>query len=203
MTEFDPYERVCFTAEYFDDPSAAKIYDDIKYVLMNKSGGMIGKIFYFLTECRGGPVIYFINENGHYRNITLEDIAEEDEEYFGSYIGKRSDEYSKIDLVYEEFKNSENESRGWKMAKEIVKLRNNIKSKETVVNNVFQNIQTTNTERVYSDRTPIDGFDPNKPWSWVCNGCGSREYSEALSDRDIDALACNECGDDEWHKEND
>ena len=205
MTEFEPYEGVCSTEEYFENSSNIILYDDIKYVLMNKSGGMIGKIFYFLTECRGGPVIYFINENGHYKNITLEDVAEEDEEYFGSYIGKRSDEYSKIDLVYEEFKNSEDESRGWKMAKEIVKLRNIIKSKETVVNNVVQNIQlpTTQNSYVYNDRTPIDGFDPNKPWSWVCNGCGSREYPEALSERDIDASACGECGDDEWHKEND
>lgn len=205
MTEFEPYEGVCSTEEYFENSSNIILYDDIKYVLMNKSGGMIGKIFYFLTECRGGPVIYFINENGHYKNITLEDVAEEDEEYFGSYIGKRSDEYSQIDLVYNEFKNSEDESRGWKMAKEIVRLRNIIKSKETVVNNVVQNVQlpTAQNSYVYSDRTPIDGFDPNKPWSWVCNGCGSREYSEALSERDIDALACSECGDDEWHKEND
>lgn len=35
MTEFEPYERVCFTAEYFDEPFAPKIYDDIKYLLMN------------------------------------------------------------------------------------------------------------------------------------------------------------------------
>lgn len=132
MTEFEPYERVCFTAEYFDEPSAPKIYDDIKYLLMNKSGGIIGKIFYFLSECRGGPVIYFINENGHYKNITLEDVAEEDEEYFGSYIAKRSDEYSEIDLVYNEFKNSDDESQGWKMAKEIVKLRNIIRPKDSV-----------------------------------------------------------------------
>ena len=129
MNEFDEYERVCFTAEYFDEPFAPKIYDDIKYVLMNKSGGMIGKIFYFLTECRGGPVIYFINENGHYKNITLEDVAEEDEEYFGSYIGKRSDEYSKIELVLNEFY-SELGYSDWNMAKEIVKLRNIIRPKE-------------------------------------------------------------------------
>lgn len=203
MTEFEPYEGVCSTEEYFENSSNIILYDDIKYVLMHKSGRMIGKIFFFLTECRGGPVIYFINEDGHYRNITSEDITEEDEEYFGSYIAKRSDEYSKIDLVYNEFKNSEDESRGWKMAKEIVRLRNIIKSKETVVNNVVQNVQQKNTGRVYNDRTPIDGFDPNKPWSWVCNGCGSREYSEVLSERDMDALACGECGDDEWHKEND
>lgn len=200
MNEFDEYERVCSTEEYFDEPSAPKIYDDIKYVLMNKSGRMIGRIFYFLANCRGGPVIYFINENGHYRNITSEDIAEEDEEYFGSYIAKRSEEYSEIDLVYNEFKNSDDESQGWKMAKEIVKLRNIIRSKESVVQNV--QLPSAQNSWVYSDRTPIAGFDPNKPWSWVCNGCGAIEYTSALSEQDIDKLACSVCGGDEWHKEN-
>lgn len=195
MKEFD---KICSMEEYFEDPHAPEIYDDVQYFLMNKSGEVIGNIFYFLTECRGGPVIYFTNEDGHYRNITSEDIAEDDEEYFGSYIAKRSEEYSQVSSVLCEFNFNETE-----MAKEVIKLRNIIKSKETAVNNVVQNIQQKNTYHVYNDRTPIDGFDPNKPWSWVCNGCGSREYSEALSERDLDALACGECGDDEWHKEND
>lgn len=134
MKDHEEYERICSVEEYFEDPYAPEIYEDIKYVLMNKSGDVIGNIFYFLTECRGGPVIYFTNEDGHYRNITSEDIAEEDEEYFGSYIAKRSEEYSKISSVLREFNFNETD-----MAKEVVKLRNIIKSKDTVVNRQFGN----------------------------------------------------------------
>ncbi len=195
------YTKVCSVEKFLEEPDAPCLYDDMKYYLIDEDGSSFGLVFHFLKHSRNGSRIYYIGDGDYPCVIEQDDL----EEFKTCYIAKRSNEISEIELVWDEFKPNgyADDSRDWKLAKEVVRLRNIIKSKETVVNNVVQNIQTTNTGRVYSDRTPIDGFDPNKPWSWVCNGCGSREYSEALSERDMDALACSECGDDEWHKEND
>lgn len=40
-------------------------------------------------------------------------------------------------------------------------------------------------------------------WVWVCNECGSREYSSAIPPSDIAAgrYACSGCGSDEFHLE--
>lgn len=195
------YTKVCSVEEFLEEPSAPCLFDDVKYYLLDEDGCNFGLVFHFLKHSRNGAKIYFIGDGDYPCEIGQDNL----EEYKSSYIAKRSNEISEIEKVWEEFKPNGyvDDTRGWKMAKEIVRLRNIIKLKETVVNNVVQNIRQKNTGRVYNDRTPIDGFDPNKPWSWVCNGCGSREYSEALSEKDMDALACGECGDDEWHKEND
>jgi hypothetical protein len=36
---------------------------------------------------------------------------------------------------------------------------------------------------------------------WVCNECGSREYSSSLSEADLEWLACGGCGGNEFHLE--
>jgi hypothetical protein len=38
-------------------------------------------------------------------------------------------------------------------------------------------------------------------WVWVCNECGSPEFTSALSESDLKHLACAGCGCDEFHKE--
>ena len=38
-------------------------------------------------------------------------------------------------------------------------------------------------------------------YSWVCNECGSYEFTMAVSEDDLSALACSGCGCDEFHKE--
>ena len=38
-------------------------------------------------------------------------------------------------------------------------------------------------------------------WYWVCNECGSPEYTSCVSEADIQELGCGNCGGDEWHKE--
>ena len=36
---------------------------------------------------------------------------------------------------------------------------------------------------------------------WVCNECGSSEFSDILKEDDLDWLACTSCGANEFHKE--
>jgi hypothetical protein len=39
-------------------------------------------------------------------------------------------------------------------------------------------------------------------WGWVCNECGSHEFTSAVSESDIhEYLACSGCGSDEFHRE--
>jgi DNA-directed RNA polymerase subunit RPC12/RpoP len=39
-------------------------------------------------------------------------------------------------------------------------------------------------------------------WSWVCNECGSHEFTSSISESDIEEyLACSGCGSAEFHKE--
>lgn len=38
-------------------------------------------------------------------------------------------------------------------------------------------------------------------WSWVCNECGSREFTSAVLEADLEYLACAGCGCNEFHKE--
>ena len=38
-------------------------------------------------------------------------------------------------------------------------------------------------------------------WRWVCNECGSPEYTSSVSEDDIQQLGCGNCGGCEWHKE--
>ena len=40
-------------------------------------------------------------------------------------------------------------------------------------------------------------LEPN----WVCNECGAQEFTSALSEADLDYLACSTCGGNEFHKE--
>ncbi len=40
-----------------------------------------------------------------------------------------------------------------------------------------------------------------KNYLWVCNECGSDEYTSAVSESDINNLGCGNCGASEWHKE--
>lgn len=35
---------------------------------------------------------------------------------------------------------------------------------------------------------------------WVCNECGSKEYTDSVSEEDIKRLACGSCGSEEFHK---
>jgi len=42
---------------------------------------------------------------------------------------------------------------------------------------------------------------PAQEWSWVCNECGSSEFTSALSEADLEYLACAGCGCNEFHKE--
>jgi len=45
---------------------------------------------------------------------------------------------------------------------------------------------------------PCSGDD----FVWVCNSCGSHEYTSQLGEQDIeDWLSCSSCGCDEFHKE--
>lgn len=37
-------------------------------------------------------------------------------------------------------------------------------------------------------------------WAWACNECGTQEFTSALSEIDLDYLACSNCGGDEFHK---
>ncbi|MDR5727514.1 MAG: hypothetical protein RB191_08815 [Terriglobia bacterium] len=37
-------------------------------------------------------------------------------------------------------------------------------------------------------------------YSWVCNECGSDEYTSGVSEKDIENLACGGCGSNEFHK---
>lgn len=38
-------------------------------------------------------------------------------------------------------------------------------------------------------------------FEWVCNECGSHEFTSSVSRSDLDYLACNSCGCNEFHKE--
>ena len=38
-------------------------------------------------------------------------------------------------------------------------------------------------------------------WSWVCNECGAREFTSAVSEADLEYLACAGCGCSDFHKE--
>lgn len=39
-------------------------------------------------------------------------------------------------------------------------------------------------------------------FEWVCNECGSHEYSSSVCEHDVNKwLACSNCGCDEFHKE--
>lgn len=40
-----------------------------------------------------------------------------------------------------------------------------------------------------------------REWGWVCNECGSAEFTSALKQEDLEWLACGGCGGDEFHKE--
>jgi predicted nucleic acid-binding Zn-ribbon protein len=42
---------------------------------------------------------------------------------------------------------------------------------------------------------------PAQEWSWVCNECGSKEFTSVLSEADLEYLACAGCGCNEFHKE--
>jgi DNA-directed RNA polymerase subunit RPC12/RpoP len=42
---------------------------------------------------------------------------------------------------------------------------------------------------------------PAQEWSWVCNECGAKEFTSALSEADLEYLACSGCGGNEFHKE--
>ncbi len=35
---------------------------------------------------------------------------------------------------------------------------------------------------------------------WICNQCGSPQYTGSVSEEDIQRLACSDCGGDEFHK---
>jgi hypothetical protein len=37
--------------------------------------------------------------------------------------------------------------------------------------------------------------------SWVCNECGSHEYTMSVSEDDLENLGCGSCGGSEFHKE--
>jgi len=41
--------------------------------------------------------------------------------------------------------------------------------------------------------------EPN--WAWICNECGTQEFTLALCKADLDYLACSGCGSNEFHKE--
>jgi hypothetical protein len=53
---------------------------------------------------------------------------------------------------------------------------------------------------VFGDTTP-PAAQPAQEWSWVCNECGSKEFTSALSEADLEYLACAGCGCNEFHKE--
>jgi hypothetical protein len=38
-------------------------------------------------------------------------------------------------------------------------------------------------------------------FAWVCNECGSEEYSSSVSEEDLDYCACGRCGCPDFHKE--
>lgn len=40
-----------------------------------------------------------------------------------------------------------------------------------------------------------------KEGSWVCNECGSHEYTGSVSKDDIEDLSCGKCGGNEFHWE--
>jgi hypothetical protein len=42
---------------------------------------------------------------------------------------------------------------------------------------------------------------PVQEWSWVCSECGAKEFTSALSEADLEYLACAGCGCNEFHKE--
>jgi len=42
---------------------------------------------------------------------------------------------------------------------------------------------------------------PAQEPNWICNECGAQEFTAALSEADLDYLACSNCGGDEFHKE--
>ncbi len=41
----------------------------------------------------------------------------------------------------------------------------------------------------------------NEHMEWVCNECGSHEYSSSISEEDLTWLSCGNCGSDEFHLE--
>jgi len=47
------------------------------------------------------------------------------------------------------------------------------------------------------DKLAQPALEPN----WTCNECGAQEFTAALSEADLDYLACANCGGDEFHKE--
>lgn len=38
-------------------------------------------------------------------------------------------------------------------------------------------------------------------FAWVCNECGSQEFTSAAKENDLEYMSCSQCGCDEFHKE--
>jgi len=51
----------------------------------------------------------------------------------------------------------------------------------------------------WQDKLAQPAQDSN--WAWACNECGAQEFTSALSEADLDYLACANCGGNEFHKE--
>jgi len=80
-------------------------------------------VFYLLKESREGSEIHYIDSCGYSNKITTKDKSK----FSGSYIAKISQEHSDIQKCLEEFKDDFQESRYWKLASEVVKLRKGLK----------------------------------------------------------------------------
>lgn len=61
--------------------------------------------------------------------------------------------------------------------------------------------KTTEFARPLAAAGHPSGTQQNHHWSWVCNDCGSHEFTSAISASDLTFLACSGCGSDEFHQE--
>ena len=56
------------------------------------------------------------------------------------------------------------------------------------------------TDAITTIRAALANAEPKKQYAWVCNECGSQEYTMAVSESDVHDLGCSRCGSSEWHK---
>lgn len=56
-------------------------------------------------------------------------------------------------------------------------------------------------DRMYWDKV-YENLAGQQEHCWECNECGSREFTDSVSESDLEKLACTSCGCNEFHKVN-
>lgn len=69
-----------------------------------------------------------------------------------------------------------------------------------VLNYLLESEEPSSGKPVKKSASKVPSTEVRKV-SWVCNECGSKEFTPSVSARDLESLACSHCGGVEFHKE--